>query len=82
MAEDEMAGWHHHFNGHESEQIPGVGDVKGSQHAAVHRDTELDMTEQLNNNQYHYAPDTRNIIMKKNKIPTLSDYLILHSLVL
>ena len=31
MAEDEMAGWHHHFNGHESEQIPGVGDVKGSQ---------------------------------------------------
>ena len=45
MAEDEMAGWHHHFNGHESEQIPGVGDVKGSQHAAVHRDTELDMTE-------------------------------------
>ena len=30
-AEDEMAGWHHHFNGHESEQAPGVGDVQGSQ---------------------------------------------------
>ena len=21
--EDEMVGWHHHFNGHESEQTPG-----------------------------------------------------------
>ena len=53
-----------------------------ARHAAVHRDTELDMTEQLNNNQHHYAPDTMNIIMKKNKILTLSDYLILYSLVL
>ena len=24
-----MAGWHHRFNGHESEQAPGVGDGQG-----------------------------------------------------
>ena len=24
--EDEMVGWHHRFNGHESESTPGVGD--------------------------------------------------------
>ena len=27
--EDEMAGWHHWVNGHESEWIPGVGDGQG-----------------------------------------------------
>ena len=26
MTEDEMLGWHHGLNGHESEQAPGVGD--------------------------------------------------------
>ena len=28
-AEDEMAGWHHWLDGHESEWIPGVGDGQG-----------------------------------------------------
>ena len=28
--EDEMVGWHHQLNGHESEQAPGVGDGQGS----------------------------------------------------
>ena len=28
-AEDEMVGWHHQLNGHEFEQILGVGDVQG-----------------------------------------------------
>ena len=28
--EDEMGGWHHQLNGHESEQAPGVGDGQGS----------------------------------------------------
>ena len=28
--EDEMVGWHHRLNGHESEQAPGVGDGQGS----------------------------------------------------
>ena len=29
MTEDEMAGWHHHLDGHESEWTPGVGDGQG-----------------------------------------------------
>ena len=28
--EDEMVGWHHRLNGHEFEQVPGVGDGQGS----------------------------------------------------
>ena len=28
-AEDEMVGWHHQLNGHEFEQVPGVGDGQG-----------------------------------------------------
>ena len=28
--EYEMVGWHHRLNGHEFEQVPGVGDVRGS----------------------------------------------------
>ena len=30
MAEDEMVGWHHQLDGHESEQAPRVGDGQGS----------------------------------------------------
>ena len=29
MTEDEMVGWHHQLNGHESEQAPGAGDGQG-----------------------------------------------------
>ena len=29
MTEDEMVGWHHRLDGHESEQAPGVGDGQG-----------------------------------------------------
>ena len=29
MTEDEMAGWHHRLDGHESEQASGVGDGQG-----------------------------------------------------
>ena len=29
MTEDEMAGWHHGLDGHESEWTPGVGDEQG-----------------------------------------------------
>ena len=29
MTEDEMAGWHHQLDGHESEWTPGVGDRQG-----------------------------------------------------
>ena len=34
--EDEMAGWHHWLNGHESEWTPGVSDGQGGWHAAIH----------------------------------------------
>ena len=44
-AEDEMVGWHHRFDGHEFEQVPGVGDGQGSPGASVqgvdNRSTEL-----------------------------------------
>ena len=30
MTEDEITGWHHQLDGHESEQAPGVGDGQGS----------------------------------------------------
>ena len=28
--EDEMVGWYHQLNGHEFEQVPGIGDGQGS----------------------------------------------------
>ena len=30
MTEDEVVGWHHQLDGHESEQVPGVGDGQRS----------------------------------------------------
>ena len=30
MIANEMLGWHHRLNGYEFEQVPGVGDGKGS----------------------------------------------------
>ena len=30
MTEDEMAGWHHRLDGHESDEAPGVGDGQES----------------------------------------------------
>ena len=30
MIEDEMVGWHHRFDGHEFEQVPGTGYGQGS----------------------------------------------------
>ena len=30
MTEDEVVGWHHRLDGHEFEQVPGVGDGQGS----------------------------------------------------
>ena len=47
--EDEMAGWHHWFDGHEFEWTPGVGDGQGGLACCDswgHK--ESDMTEQLN----------------------------------
>ena len=30
VTDDEMVGWHHQFNGHESEQTPGDGEGQGN----------------------------------------------------
>ena len=49
MTEDEMAGWHHWVNGHESEWSPGVGDVqRGLACCDSWGRKESDTTEQLN----------------------------------
>ena len=49
MTEDEMVGWHHQLNRHESEQAPEVGVGQGGLACCSpwgHK--ESDMTEQLN----------------------------------
>ena len=49
MTEDEMVEWHHHLNGHEFEQTPGVGDGQESlvsYNLWGHK--ESDVTERLN----------------------------------
>ena len=49
MTEDEMVGWHHRLDGHESEQAPGVGDGQGSLACYSPQGCkELDTTERLN----------------------------------
>ena len=46
MTEDEMVGWHHRLNGHESELSLGVGDGQGSLMCySPWGRKELDMTE-------------------------------------
>ena len=48
MTEDEMVGWHHRLNGHESEQAPGFGDGQGGPEFCSPRGfKELDTTERL-----------------------------------
>ena len=49
MTEDEMAGWHHRFNGHGFGWTPGVGDGQGGLACCdLWGRKELDMTERLN----------------------------------
>ena len=49
MTEDEMVGWHHWLDGHEFEQVPGVGDGQGSLVCcSPWFCKELDRTERLN----------------------------------
>ena len=49
MTEDEMAGWHHWFNGRNSEWTPGVGDGQGGlARCDSWGHKESDMTEGLN----------------------------------
>ena len=54
MTEDEVVGWHHRLNGHEFEQTLGDGEGQGSLACcSPWGRTELDLTEQLNNNNLH-----------------------------
>ena len=49
MTEDEMVGWHHQLDGHEFEQVPGIGDEQGSPTCCSPRGhKKSDTTEQLN----------------------------------
>ena len=49
MIEDEMVGWHHQLDGHESEQALGVGDGQGGLACCSSWGRkELATTEQLN----------------------------------
>ena len=51
MTEDEMVGWHHQLNGHESEQTPGDGEGQESLVCCSPWGCkESDTTECLNNN--------------------------------
>ena len=47
--EDEIFGWHHQLDGHELEQIPGIGDGQGSLTSySPWSHKEMDTTEELN----------------------------------
>ena len=49
MTEDELVGWHHQLDGHEFEQVPGVGDGQGGlAWYSLRGHKESDMTEWLN----------------------------------
>ena len=49
MTENEIIGWHHQLNGHESVQAPGVGDGQASLACcSPWGRKESDTTEQLN----------------------------------
>ena len=49
MPEDEMVGWHHRLDGHESEQALGVDDGQGSLACcSPEHCRELDVTKKLN----------------------------------
>ena len=53
LAEDEVVGWHHRLNGHESEQIQEIVKDKEAWSAAVNGMAESDMTEQQQ--QQHFS---------------------------
>ena len=63
-----MAGWHHQFNGHEFEQIPGDGEGQGTLACCSpwgHK--ESDMTQQLKNNNREFNKNNH-IIVKLAKM--------------
>ena len=64
MTEDEMAGWHHQLNGHESEQTPGDSEGEGIlAFCSPWGCKELDMTKCLNNNKLLYTKPLQNAVL-------------------
>ena len=56
--EDKMVGWHHQFNGHEFEQVPGDGEGQGSLVCCSPRGCkESDMTEQVKFYELHHGKE-------------------------
>ena len=56
--EDEMVGWHHQFNGHEFEQVPGDGEGQGSLVCCSPWGCkESDMTEQVKFYELHHGKE-------------------------
>ena len=67
--EDEMAGWHHGLDGHESEWTPGVGDGQGGLACCDSwGPKQSDTTEQLNwTEQWSYMQDSETVTEVKNR---------------
>ena len=66
--EDEMVGWHHWLNGHESELAPGVGDEQGSLVCYSPRGgKESDTTERLS----HWPTATSSVLLSCWKLKPL-----------
>ena len=69
MTEDEMAGWHHRFNGCEFEWTPGVGDGQGGLACCGSWGRkESDTTEQLNRTDWTYL---HQLFLKKGIYKTI-----------
>ena len=70
--EDEMAGWHHWIDGHESEWTPGVGDGQGGLACCDSRGhKELDMTERLDWTELNWLLMRFNILHMLSQLYTL-----------
>ena len=71
--EDEMAGWHHWLDGHESEWSSGDGDGQGGLVCCNSRGCkELDMTERLDWTELNWTDDSLLRIIIKHTYPELS----------
>ena len=75
VTEDKMVVWHHGFNGHESERIPGDREGQGSLVCcSPWGRKESDMTKRLNNNANTFLfPRSSCLISLETSITDLSD---------
>ena len=75
MTEDEMAGWHHWLNEHESEWTPGVGDGQGGLACCDSWGRkEPDTTEQLNWTEPPGKPNTMHNLVNLGYLSMRGDY--------